>query len=80
MYNLFMKHEEERLRAEVRKWGNSLGVIIPTKFARKLNLREHEKLEIGLKKIGNVMELFGAMKFKEPTEKIKRELKEGWGD
>ena len=80
MYNLFMRREEERLRVEVRKWGRSLGLIIPTKFAKKLDLKEHEKVEIRLKKTGDIMELFGALKFKEPTKKIKEEMKAGWGE
>jgi antitoxin component of MazEF toxin-antitoxin module len=75
--------QQERLKAEVRKWGHSMGIIIPNKFARKLDLREHEKVEIRFKKtseIGDIMELFGAVKFKEPTAKIKKEMKEGWDD
>jgi hypothetical protein len=72
--------EELRTRAEVRKWGHSLGIIIPATIAKKLTLREFEKVELRVKKTDNPMELFGALKFKEPTEKIKKELKEGWGD
>ena len=75
-----MKREEERLRAEIRKWGHSLGLIIPAKVVKKLNLKEHEKVEVRLKKTGDIMELFGAMKFKEPTKKIKEGLKAGWGE
>lgn len=30
--------------AEVKKWGNSLGVVIPTKTAKKLNLGEGQKV------------------------------------
>lgn len=71
--------QEERLRAEVRKWGHSLGLVIPSKFVKKLDLKEHEKVELSLKKTGDIMELFGALKFKEPTKKIKEELKAGWG-
>lgn len=72
--------QEQILRTEVKKWGHSLGIIIPTTVAKKLTLNEHEKVEVKLKKTGELMELFGALKFKEPTEKIKKELKEGWED
>ena len=72
--------QEQILRTEVKKWGHSLGIIIPTVIAKKLALNEHEKIEVKLKKTGHIMELFGALKFKEPTEKIKKELKEGWED
>lgn len=82
MYNLFMR-QEERLRAEVRKWGHSLGVILPKPITRKLELKEHETVELKIKKRGgqeDLMELFGAARLKESTAKIKKELKEGWDD
>ncbi len=83
MYNSIMGHEEERLRAEVRKWGHSLGIVIPAKFANKLKLLEHEVVDIKISKRRgqkDIMDLFGAVKFKESTAKIKKELKEGWKD
>ena len=74
-----MRREEERLKAEIRKWGHSLGIIIPKQFVKKLNLKERETVELKLKKTsGDLMSLFGTLKFKESTEKIKKELKEGW--
>ncbi len=72
-----MRHED-RLKVEVRKWGHSLGIVIPNRFAKDLDLKEHEKVEVRLKKTGDIMELFGVIKFKEPTKKIKEELKAGW--
>ena len=82
MYNLFMR-QEERLRAEVRKWGHSLGLVIPATSVKKLKLREHEILDIKIKKRGkreDLMDLFGIVKWGEPTKKIIKEIKEGWGD
>lgn len=79
MYNLFMR-EEERLKTEVRKWGHSLGLIIPTKFVKKLDLKEREKVEVKLKKIGGAEELFGKFKFGRSTKEIIKEIKEGWKD
>lgn len=70
--------QEERLRAEVRKWGHSLGIIIPGNLTKKLNLKEHETVELQVKKLGEFSSLFGSLKFREPTQKIKKELKEGW--
>ena len=71
--------QEEHLKAEIKKWGHSLGIIIPKQFAKKLNLKEREKVELKLKKISSdLMSLFGTLKFKEPAAKIKKELKEGW--
>lgn len=74
-----MRAEEERLKAEVRKWGHSLGVVLPKPITRKLNLREHETVELKIKKRERgVMDFFGTLKFSEPTKKLIKEIKEGW--
>ncbi len=74
-----MGHEEERLRAEIKKWGHSFGVLLPKAITRKLNLKEHETVELKIKKgEGDLMDLFGTLKFSEPTRKIIKEIKEGW--
>ncbi len=70
--------EELRTRAEVKKRGHSLGIIIPTTVARKLTLKEHEKVEVKLKKVGGVEELFGKLHFGKPTKEVIKEIKEGW--
>ena len=76
-----MGHEEERLKAEIRRWGNSLGVILPKDVTRRLKLKEHEMIELKVKRgKEDLMDLFGTLKFKEPTKKIIKEIKEGWGD
>ena len=81
MYNLFMKNHEERVKAEVRKWGHSLGVTLPKDVTKRLKIKEHEIIELKVRKgKGDLMDLFGTLKFKEPTKKIIKELKEGWED
>jgi len=74
-----MRSEEERLKAGVRKWGHSLGVILPKPITRKLNLREHETVELKIKRRETgLMDLFGTLKFPEPTKKMMKTIKEGW--
>lgn len=78
-----MRPAEERLKAEVRKWGHSLGLLIPATSAKQLKLREHEIVDVKIKKRKrqeDLMELFGIVQWGEPTKKIIKEIKEGWED
>lgn len=61
---------------KTKKWGNSIGIRIPKKVVDELDIKEGQELvvEIG-KKENPLRELFGALKFKEPTEKILKEIR-----
>lgn len=82
MYNFFMRNvrEEMKARVEVRKWGHSLGLILPRELTKKHGIREYEKVEIKLKKVSGAEELFGKLHFGKPAKKIIKEIKEGWKD
>ncbi len=63
------------MEAKTRRWGNSLGVVIPAEIAEKLNLKPEETILIDISKKSNALkELFGSIKLKKSTEQI---LKEG---
>jgi len=61
----------------VRKWGNSLGVVIPSEEASKEGLRENDEVEVVIRKALDIRELFGKYKFRD-LQKLKEELREGW--
>lgn len=62
-----------------RKWGNSLGIIIPKEIVVEERLLEHEKLLIEIKKKHLAKEFFGLLSgWERPTDKIKEEMKKGW--
>lgn len=63
---------------KVRKIGNSLGVIFPIEMVREKNLKENEKVFVNVAKKGDLSKLFGTMKFKESSQKIKDEMRKGW--
>ena len=49
--------------AKTKKWGNSLGVIIPKNEVNKMNLKEEQEIVITIgKKENPLKELFGAFK------------------
>jgi len=58
------------VRSVVRKWGNSLGVVIP-------GLKENDEVEIVIRKAVDIRQLFGKYKFRD-LQSVKDELREGW--
>ncbi len=61
----------------MRKWGNSLGVVIPREEASKEGLHENDEVEIVIRKAADIRQLFGKYKFRD-LQSVKDELREGW--
>ena len=72
-----------QINTEVRKWGNSLAVVLPKDKIKGTNIKEGKKITL-LIPSGDVdlRKKFGSMKniFKRPTEEIMREIDEGWDE
>ena len=67
------------VESKTRKWGNSLGVIIPKEIVDKQNIKENENIIFSIKKKLLVSEVFGALKgWKRPAQEIKDEMRKGW--
>ena len=65
------------IAAKTRKWGNSLGIIIPKDEVESLNLKEDQTVIVEITKKENPLkELFGSAKFKKPTKELLQELRE----
>ncbi len=65
------------IEVKTKKWGNSIGVVIPSKAAQKMKLRPEETVIIEITKKDNVLkDLFGSLKLKKPTETILKEIRE----
>ncbi len=65
------------IRTVVRKWGNSLGVVIPREEASKEGIKENDEVEVVVRKATDIRQLFGKYKFKD-LQGVKEELREGW--
>ncbi len=62
--------------SKTRKWGSSLGVIIPKDAAKNLGLKENEEIALEITKKENPLkELFGSGKFSKPTEELLKEVR-----
>ncbi|HJX50006.1 MAG TPA: AbrB/MazE/SpoVT family DNA-binding domain-containing protein [Candidatus Nanoarchaeia archaeon] len=64
------------IEVKTRKWGNSLGLVIPSEAVERLNIKPEETVVIEISKKGNVLkELFGSIKFKKTTKQLMDESK-----
>ncbi len=69
----------EIIKSQIKKWGNSYGMIIPKHVIDSENLKENQKIEVLLlkdsKKVFN--ETFGSLKgkLKKSTQDMKDELR-----
>ncbi len=64
------------IETPTKKWGNSIGVVIPRSAIEASNIKPGEKITIEIQKKENPLkELFGALKFKKPTEEILKEVR-----
>ena len=64
------------IKSKLRKWGNSLGIVVPQKVIEKENAKEGDEVIVLLsKEKDNVLkEMFGTFKFKKPVEKLMKEV------
>lgn len=72
-----------RVKAKVKKWGNSLAVLIPSQEAKIEGLKDNDEVDftINKKKKNPLKELWGKYKFSESTDKMLKEAdKELWND
>jgi antitoxin component of MazEF toxin-antitoxin module len=66
-------------RAIPRKWGNSIGITLPNDIVEEGNIKTEKEIDVLIveKKV-NLKKIFGSLKLKESTQKIKEKMKEGW--
>ncbi len=71
MYNYMIE-----IKARTKKWGNSIGVVIPKEVVREENIKPNQQvtLMISQKPITKVKDIFGTMTFKKSTEQLMREV------
>ncbi len=67
----------ETIKAKARKWGNSIGLVIPQDIVKKEHIQAGKYVEILIPKKSSVLkETFGTLKFKKSAQKMKDELRE----
>lgn len=68
------------LNARVRKWGDSLAVIIPKEPAEREKLNVGDSVHVKIEKKIDFSDLFGIAKgkLKKTAQQLKDESREGW--
>lgn len=62
-----------------KKWGSSLGIILPKAIVEKEQIKENETILVEIKKRHFAKEFFGILSdWKKSTDTIKEEMKKGW--
>ena len=65
------------IQVKAKKWGNSIGLLVPSEIAKHEKIRENQKLDIIiLSKSKTLEKTFGMLKeWTKPTQQIKDEIK-----
>ena len=65
------------VEVKTKRWGNSIGIVIPSETIDKLRIKPNELIIIEVTKKENVLkELFGSIKMKKSTEQLIKESHE----
>lgn len=67
------------VKAKVKEWGNSLGVVIPKEIVRKERIKSEDDILIEIRKKEDIMELFGTLNFRKSSQQMKDEGRKAWG-
>ena len=67
------------IEAKTKKWGSSIGVVLPKILVEEVGIKPNETIVIEIKKRHKAGEFFGKFPhWKKPTQKIKDEMRAGW--
>ena len=67
------------VEAKVKKWGNSLGIILPSAFVESRHVTENDTVVLTVVKKVDVSKLFGSLKkAKLSGQAFKDVVKAGW--
>lgn len=70
----------EEIECRTRKWGSSIGIVIPNEVVQREHIKPDEVVRVQVRKMPFARELWnlGPLARKESTQKIKDELRKGW--
>ena len=67
------------VKARIREWGNSLGIIIPQEKVEEAGLVKNQEVTIEVRVENPVKAAFGSLKgWKIDAQKVKDELRKEW--
>ena len=66
-------------QVKLKKWGNSIGIVLPKTLVKKENLKENDNLNLDIVKEANLTNVFGSLKRKISGQEFKDIVRQGWG-
>ncbi|MBS3102089.1 AbrB/MazE/SpoVT family DNA-binding domain-containing protein [Candidatus Woesearchaeota archaeon] len=66
--------------AVARKWGDSIGFIIPKELAEKEKIRPKSRVKFEIIKVMDISDTFGRLKRKLSGQEFKDRARAGWND
>jgi len=70
----------EEVECTTKKWGSSIGIVIPKSVVEREHIKPNEKIRILVKKVPLARDLWGIAPFKkkQSTQEIKDWLRKQW--
>ncbi len=62
----------------IRKWGNSMGIVLPKEFIEEKSLKENDRILIEVAKKADLSKLFGKLSRKMSGQEFKDMVRNGW--
>lgn len=63
----------------LKKWGSSLGLIVPARIAKEKRLKKGERVLIEIRKVNDLEDVFGSLKgLKATGQEVKDEARKNW--
>ncbi len=62
----------------VRKWGNSMGIVLPKELIEEKGIKEDDEIIIEVAKKADLSRLFGSLKRKMSGQEFKDMVRKGW--
>ncbi|HLC31032.1 MAG TPA: hypothetical protein VJK51_00020 [Candidatus Nanoarchaeia archaeon] len=67
------------IHATLKRWGNSMAIIVPNEMVEAKNLKEQDTILIEIVKEANIHHLFGTLKQRKHTgQEFKNLARKGW--
>ena len=64
------------IETKLKKWGNSIGIVVPKNFLMDKNLKDGEEVIVDIFKKGNLSDVFGSLPdLKLDSQKMKDEIR-----
>ena len=62
----------------LKRWGNSMGVVLPKEMVEKEELKENQRVLIEVIKEADLTDIFGSLKRKMSGQEFKDMVRKGW--